>query len=280
MFSFSSIAHKISSPLLRLYHPPFSLPLLPSSRRHNLFFLSSSSTGRNNRLSSSSSKMGGDMGIVRNAEDLVQSVMKSNDASHDPAHVFRVRDLALSLAAEEGLSSSPDSMLIVEIAALLHDIGDYKYVSNPSEEKIAEDFLDNEGIEENKKLKILSIIKRMGFKDELGGNEYIEGDKEFGVVQDADRLDAIGAMGIARCFTFGGSRKHKLHDPAIKPRLDLSKESYMNKEEQTTINHFHEKLLKLKDLMKTESGKRRAEKRHKFMETFVQEFYEEWDGKA
>ncbi|PKI63985.1 hypothetical protein CRG98_015661 [Punica granatum] len=118
----------------------------------------------------------------------------------------------------------------------------------------------------------------MGFKDELRGLGSIETFPEFGVVQDADRLDAIGAIGIARCFTFGGSRKRVLHDPSIQPREGLSKEQYMKKEEQTTVNHFHEKLLKLKDLMKTEAGKRRAEKRHKFMMEYLEEFYREWNG--
>ncbi|KAJ6419601.1 hypothetical protein OIU84_029669 [Salix udensis] len=119
-----------------------------------------------------------------------------------------------------------------------------------------------------------------GFKEELAGHANGEFSPEFGVVQDADRLDAIGAVGIARCFTFGGSRHRVLHDPAIPPRPDLSKEQYMKKEEQTTVNHFHEKLLKLKDLMKTKAGQRRAERRHKFMEEFLKEFYEEWDGRA
>ncbi|KAJ8759315.1 hypothetical protein K2173_006835 [Erythroxylum novogranatense] len=217
---------------------------------------------------------------VKKAEKLVERSMSGNDASHDAAHVWRVRDLALSLAAEEGLSSSPDSMEIVELAALLHDIGDYKYVRDPSEEKVAENFLEQEGIEEIKRVKILAIIRGMGFKEELSGHVNGELGLEFGVVQDADRLDAIGAIGIARCFTFGGSRKIMLHDPAIQPRSDLSKEQYTRKEEQTTLNHFHEKLLKLKDLMKTKAGKQRAERRHKFMVEFLEEFCEEWDGRA
>ncbi|KAL7163122.1 hypothetical protein ACSBR2_039257 [Camellia fascicularis] len=217
---------------------------------------------------------------VKKAEKLMVSAMKANDASHDASHVFGVRDLALSLALEEGLSSSPDSMEIVELAALLHDIGDYKYMRDPSEEKIVEEFLEAENVEGSKKIKILSIIKGMGFKDEIGGQVDSKHSIEFGVVQDADRLDAIGAIGIARCFTFGGSRSSVLHDPSIQPRSDLSKEQYIKKDKQTTVNHFHEKLLKLKDLMKTKAGQRRAEKRHKFMEDFLKEFYDEWDGRA
>ncbi|XP_077231403.1 metal-dependent phosphohydrolase [Tasmannia lanceolata] len=218
---------------------------------------------------------------VKKAEQVVELAMEGRDASHDAAHAFRVRDLALSLAFEEGLSSSPHSMEIVEIAALLHDIGDYKYVSEESEEAmIVEKFLEEEGLEESKKEKILGIIRGMGFKDELAENAYGSSSLEFGVVQDADRLDAIGAIGIARCFTFGGSRNQVLHDPEIEPRLGLSKEQYMKKDRQTSINHFHEKLFKLKDMMKTKAGQRRAEKRHKFMQDFLTEFYEEWDGKA
>uniref|UniRef100_A0A803LRX2 Uncharacterized protein n=1 Tax=Chenopodium quinoa TaxID=63459 RepID=A0A803LRX2_CHEQI len=196
---------------------------------------------------------------VRQAEKLVEEHMSANDASHDAAHVFRVRDLSLSLAAQEGLSASPDSI-------------------DPAEENLVEQFLEKEGIEENKKMKIVNIIKRMGFKEELAGISDQECSLEFGVVQDADRLDAIGAIGIARCFTFGGSRNRVLHDPAIKPRSTISKEEYMNKNQQTTVNHFHEKLLKLKDLMKTQAGRMRAEKRHKFMEEYLEEFYLEWNG--
>ncbi|XP_073284950.1 uncharacterized protein [Primulina huaijiensis] len=218
--------------------------------------------------------------IIVKAEELVKSAMKGNDASHDAAHAFRVRDLALSLACEEGLASSPDSLLSVELAALLHDIGDYKYMRDPSEGKIVEDFLVKEHVDENIKTRTLNIINGMGFKEEIGGLGPDNFCAEFGVVQDADRLDAIGAIGIARCFTFGGNRNRVLHDSQIKPRSDLSKEKYMNKDDQTTVNHFHEKLLKLKDLMKTKAGRKRAERRHKFMEEFLKEFYEEWDGRA
>lgn len=146
---------------------------------------------------------------------------------------------------------------------------------------VVEMFLEEVGLEEGQKDEIVSIIKGMGFKNEVSKKSIVDPTLEFAIVQDADRLDAIGAIGIARCFTYGGSKNSALHDPRILPRDNLSKEKYMSKEEkQTSINHFHEKLFKLKDMMKTEAGKRRAEKRHKFMEDFVAEFYEEWSGRA
>ncbi|CAN6282691.1 unnamed protein product [Urochloa humidicola] len=218
---------------------------------------------------------------MRRAEELVEREMGGRDASHDAAHALRVRDLALSLAAEEGLSA-PGRLLTVELAALLHDVGDYKYTKNNVEDMSAvEKFLEEVGLEEWQKDEIVSIIKGMGFKNEISKKSISEPTLEFAIVQDADRLDAIGAIGIARCFTYGGSKNSALHDPRILPRDNLSKEKYMSKEEkQTSINHFHEKLFRLKDMMKTEAGKRRAEKRHKFMEDFVAEFYEEWSGRA
>lgn len=207
--------------------------------------------------------------------------MGGRDASHDAAHALRVRDLALSLAAEEGLAA-PDRLLTVELAALLHDVGDYKYTKNNVEDmSVVEMFLQEVGLDEGQKDEIVAIIKGMGFKNEVSNKSIVEPTLEFAIVQDADRLDAIGAIGIARCFTYGGSKNSALHDPRILPRDSLSKEKYMSKEEkQTSINHFHEKLFKLKDMMKTEAGKRRAEKRHRFMEEFVAEFYEEWSGRA
>lgn len=218
---------------------------------------------------------------VRRAEELVEREMGGRDASHDAAHALRVRDLALSLAAEEGLSA-PDRLLTVELAALLHDVGDYKYTKNNVEDmSVVEMFLQEVGLDEGQKDEIVAIIKGIGFKNEVSNKSIVEPTLEFAIVQDADRLDAIGAIGIARCFTYGGSKNSALHDPRILPRDSLSKEKYMSKEEkQTSINHFHEKLFKLKDMMKTEAGKRRAEKRHRFMEEFVAEFYEEWSGRA
>ncbi|XP_009385661.1 uncharacterized protein LOC103972961 [Musa acuminata AAA Group] len=218
--------------------------------------------------------------IVWKAEKLVAATMGERDASHDAAHAFRVRGLALSLAKEEALSGP--SLEIVELAALLHDIGDYKYAKDLTEDTTTvEKFLEEEGLEERKREKILAIIRHMGFKNEVASTSSPDSSLEFCIVQDADRLDAIGAIGIARCFTYGGSKNHILYDPEIPPRQGLTKEKYMMKDgKQTSVNHFHEKLFKLKDLMKTKAGKNRAEKRHKFMEDFLAEFYEEWSGSS
>lgn len=216
--------------------------------------------------------------VVAAAEALVQNVMGAWDGSHDPFHAYRVRSLALSLASEEGLA--PDSLYVIELAALLHDIDDHKYASRgPREFPTAEDFLLQYGIETEKREAILTIIGTMGFKEELSRSSSQTCGPELGVVQDADRLDAMGAIGIGRTFTYGGSRNNAMHDPAIPPRLKLTKDEYVkNTTKQTTINHFHEKLFKLKTLMKTEAGKKRAERRHKFMEDFLSQFHKEWDG--
>lgn len=215
--------------------------------------------------------------LVGHTESLVQSVMSSWDSSHDAFHAFRVRNLALSLASEEGLS--PHQTQIVELAALLHDIDDHKYVSSEGHET-AEQFLSCQNVPIDMIQCVMNIIHNMGFKEEVERLSNGQLAPEFGIVQDADRLDAIGAIGIARCFTFGGSRNRVLYNPDIPPRVNMTKEEYMKQgEKQTTLNHFHEKLLKLKDLMKTKAGKRRAEGRHKVMEGFLEEFYGEWEGK-
>ncbi|XP_002969755.2 uncharacterized protein LOC9646052 isoform X2 [Selaginella moellendorffii] len=213
------------------------------------------------------------------AERFVREIMSKNDASHDSSHVIRVRNLALELAKEEGLTSD-SSLSVIELAALLHDVDDHKYVES-SEQNRAKEFLDNEGFDNDTKHRVLSIIKSMGFKEQLA-NGAVGQSPELAVVQDADRLDAIGAIGIARCFTYGGSRNHILHDASILPVLDgMTKEEYTRKDRRhTMINHFYEKLLKLKDLMKTEAGRNRAEKRHEFMEAYLAEFLQEWEGFA
>ena len=130
---------------------------------------------------------------------------------------------------------------------------------------------------------IVDIISRMGFKEELGGPATVQLPAEFAVVQDADRLDAIGAIGIGRTFTFGGAKNRPMHVPGVPPRVNLTKEQYtkevgQGKDASPTINHFHEKLLKLKDLMKSEAGRKRAEGRHQTMVDFLDKFHAEWEG--
>ncbi|BBN04581.1 uncharacterized protein MPTK1_3g05870 [Marchantia polymorpha subsp. ruderalis] len=214
--------------------------------------------------------------VVKAAEELVHNVMGKWDSSHDPFHVYRVRNLALSLAAEEGLS--PESCEIVELAALLHDIDDHKYASRDKRvEPTAEEFLAQHRIEPIKKEAVMTIIQSMGFKEELNASSQWKYSPELAVVQDADRLDAIGAIGIGRTFTFGGARNCPMFDPDVLPRTKMTKEEYVSTK-TTTINHFHEKLLKLRDLMKSQAGRRRADGRHKFMEDFLSQFESEWKG--
>ena len=168
--------------------------------------------------------------------------------------------------------------LIVSLGALLHDIADSKFHDGDEAvgPKKATDFLTSEGVSEEIIEHVVQIIKNISFK---GGNkEQAFHSKELAVVQDADRLDALGAIGIARPFNYGGFKNRKLYDPEIKPNLEMSPTEY-KASTAPTINHFYEKLLLLKDRMNTETGKRIATERHVFMETFLQQFYAEWEGK-
>ncbi|KAF5843085.1 hypothetical protein DUNSADRAFT_2698 [Dunaliella salina] len=220
--------------------------------------------------------------LLAPATDFVQSQLKANamDASHDWDHVLRVRNMAKKLAAEEGLDAS--TIAVIDLAATLHDVQDYKYSGSATATAISvKAFLTEQEAPDDLIERVLSIISSVGFKDELGRQAGHDLSPEQACVQDADRLDAIGAIGIARCFTFGGHFRRKLYDPQIPPRLNLTKEQYMaTKDQATTINHFPEKLLKLKGMMKTASGRRIAEGRHACMEQFLEQFYAEYDCRA
>lgn len=200
--------------------------------------------------------------------------------AHHRSHIDRVRKMALVLAREEGDAN----MEIVEMASLLHDIQDWKYSgSETAATSTVKEYLQQHQYPQDKQKAVLGVIQGVGFKDEIGLATTAKPlvTPELAVVQDADRLDAIGAIGIARCFTFGGRFPRPLHDPAIPPRLELTKSAYMDSSHKpTTINHFHEKLLKLQAMMKTEAGRKRARSRHAFMEAYLQEFMLEWDAKA
>ncbi|KAF4030807.1 HD domain-containing protein [Phytophthora infestans] len=218
--------------------------------------------------------------LVQRTAAFVEQQLKTNDASHDWRHIERVWTLARALAKEECVSE--ENLEIVDLAALLHDIDDWKYQGGKEKPtKRAVCFLQSECISGDKIERVMTIIDSMGFKDELEGKESRSLSVEYGCVQDADRLDAIGAIGIARCFTYGGHKLRPLYDPDVCPVDGMTKEQYMDQNRpNTTINHFYEKLLKLRGMMKTNAGKRLAEERHAFMETFLDQFHKEICGRG
>lgn len=211
--------------------------------------------------------------IIEQTIKFVKITLANAETGHDWFHIERVYKTAQTInAIEKG------DQLVVELAALLHDIADSKF--NNGDEEIgpqkAGDFLKTIGVEEETILHVQEIIRNLSYKASLG--EITFKSKELDVVQDADRLDAIGAIGIARAFTYGGYKNRVLYDPAIPTNLNMSKEEYKNTT-APTLNHFYEKLLLLKDLMKTATGKLMAKQRHEFMLSYLDQFYAEWEGK-
>lgn len=212
------------------------------------------------------------MSYMEQTIDFVKKELKGAEAGHDWFHIERVYKNALHLLKTEQADEQ-----VVLLGALLHDIADSKFHEGDETlgPKKAYDFMSTIEIPEDVKKHVVQIIENISFK---GGNfEKNFRSKELEIVQDADRLDAIGAIGIARTFNYGGFKNHPLYDPAIKPNLQMSKDEY-KKHQGTTINHFYEKLLLLKDLMNTETGKKMALKRHQYMEGFLEQFYAEWNG--
>lgn len=210
--------------------------------------------------------------IIEKTKEFVKEKLHNEGSGHDWYHIERVYNLAEFLGYKEGADS-----FIVELASLLHDIEDWKFSdSNETSTSITEELLKSLEVDEGDIEKITHIIKTMSFKGGVVSSKQnsIEGM----VVQDADRLDAIGAIGIARTFTYGGYKNRQIYDPEIKPMEFASLEDVKNQDNHT-INHFYEKLLKLKDLMNTDSAKKIAKERHKFMEDFLSQFYEEWNFK-
>lgn len=203
---------------------------------------------------------------------LVKQHLVNAEGGHDWFHTERVYKNSLLIAQSEECNQ-----VVVQLAALLHDIADSKF--NHGDEsigpRIARDFLENEAVDEQTIGQVVKIIENISFK---GGNFTKEfHSKELEIVQDADRLDAIGAIGIARTFNYGGFKNRPIYDPNIAPNLHMTKEEYKSSE-APTLNHFYEKLLLLKDKMNTETGKQIAQERHRFMEIFLSQFYAEWDG--
>lgn len=214
------------------------------------------------------------MSIIDNTIVFVKEKLQNAEAGHDWFHIERVYKNALLIASNEDCD-----LTIVKLGALLHDIADSKF--NDGDEtvgpKVAREFLITQNASEEIISHVVNIIENISFK---GGNfEKKFTSKELEIVQDADRLDALGAIGIARTFNYGGFKNRPLYNPAIAPVLNMTKEEYKNSE-SPTLNHFYEKLLLLKDKMNTETGKKLAQKRHQFMEHFLSQFYAEWDGEV
>lgn len=214
------------------------------------------------------------MKTIHNTILFVKEKLQNAEGGHDWFHIERVYNNALLIADSEKCD-----LEVVKLSALLHDIADSKFHDGDESigPKIAREFLILQDIADDKINHIISIIENMSFKG--GRFEAKFHSKELEIVQDADRLDAIGAIGIARAFNYGGFKNRPLYNPNIQPNLNMSKEEYKNSE-SPTLNHFYEKLLLLKDKMNTETGKKIAQKRHDFMVTFLGQFYAEWDGEA
>lgn len=209
--------------------------------------------------------------LIKNTVEFVKEKLKGAEAGHDWYHIERVWKLSKKIAETEDCS-----LEVVELAALLHDIADPKF-HNGDETlalKVSREFLESQHASEDIIEKVLFIIKNISFKNRAEAPENLP--IELKIVQDADRIDAIGAIGIARTFNFGGFKNNLMYDPEIVPKLNMSKEEY-KKSDGTTINHFYEKLLLLKDLMNTQKGKEIAGERHDFMLQFLDQFYKEWN---
>ena len=203
--------------------------------------------------------------------NFVKEKLEGAEAGHDWFHIERVWKLSKKIAEKEG-----GNLEVIELSALLHDIEDPKF-HNGDETlalKISKDFLEEIHIDTELIEQVLFVIKNISFKNRAEAPENPP--LELQIVQDADRLDAIGAIGIARTFNFGGFKNNLMYHPEIKPNLGMNKEEY-KKSNGTTINHFYEKLLLLKDLMNTETAKKIASERHDFMLQFLDEFYKEWN---
>lgn len=208
--------------------------------------------------------------VLQSAEDFAHTELEKDSSGHDWWHIYRVTQTAKSIAIGEGAD-----LFICQLAALLHDIADEKL--NESEtaglEKV-QAWLEDAGADPSSIEHVMEIIKTMSFK---GGNRSPMRTLEGMVVQDADRIDAIGAIGIARTFAYSGAKGQLIHDPNLPSRTEMTQQEYRSGK-STAINHFYEKLLLLKNLMNTDYGRKMAENRQNFMETYLSQFYSEWEG--
>lgn len=210
--------------------------------------------------------------IINKTAEFVKETLSGAEGGHDWWHTQRVWKTAKNIAKKEKADE-----FVVELGALLHDIADSKFHGGNEEvgPKLAREFLESEKVEPEVINNIEAIIRNISYKNSLSGNKYHS--QEFDIIQDADRLDAIGAIGIARTFNYGGHINAEMYNPEILPRKDLTETEYKGSR-SPTLNHFYEKLLLLKDKMNTSTGKKLAENRHFFMEKYLIQFYKEWDS--
>jgi uncharacterized protein len=212
--------------------------------------------------------------IIDNTINFVKKELKNAEGGHDWFHIERVYKNAFLISKDENVDA-----FTVSLAALLHDIADPKFYDGDETigPKKALEFLRNQNVSIGIVNHVVKIIQHISYKNSFDTTNEKFSSKELEVVQDADRLDAIGAIGIARCFNYGGFKNRALYNPNILPNLNMTKEEY-KKSDAPTINHFYEKLLLLKDKMNTETGKQIAVERHNYMEQFLKQFYSEWNG--
>ncbi|TNJ47255.1 HD domain-containing protein [Tamlana fucoidanivorans] len=210
--------------------------------------------------------------IITKTKIFVKETLNDVEGGHDWFHIERVYKNSLLIAKKE-----PVDLFVVSLGALLHDIADSKFHNGDETvgPKMAREFLFKQNVDSTIIEHVVNIIKNISFKG--GHTPQTFQSPELDVVQDADRLDAIGAIGIARCFNYGGFKNRALYNPKIKPNLNMTKEVYKSST-APSINHFYEKLLLLKDRMNTQTGKKIAQERHNYMLAFLEQFYNEWNG--
>jgi uncharacterized protein len=212
--------------------------------------------------------------ILKKTKEFVKQSFKGAEGGHDWFHTKRVLENSVHIAREENAN-----LFVVQLAALLHDIADSKFHDGDETlgPKVASEFLKEQKVDQVSREHIVKIIESVSFKNSLSPLEKTFNSIEMQIVQDADRLDAIGAIGIARAFNYGGFKNRELYNPNVPPNRNMSKEEY-KKSAAPTINHFYEKLLLLKEKMNTATGKKLAEKRHEFMLSYLDQFFQEWEG--
>lgn len=208
--------------------------------------------------------------ILKATEQYIKNHFEAEGSGHDWWHIYRVKNLALKIAQTEG-----GDIFIIELAALLHDLDDWK-LNGGSEISLTSAWLNKMDLPEKEIQKLLELIREVSYKG--AGVATPASLLEAKIVQDADRLDAIGAIGIARTFAYGGNKNRLIYDPAVQPEMHTSFDEY-KKTTAPTINHFYEKLLLLKDRLNTKTAIQMAQTRHQFMEDFLEQFFKEWETK-